>query len=202
MQDLQESKEKLIKVATHLFASKGFRGTSIRDIANSMGMSISNIYHYFDNKEGLLLGILQHSSMALVRKLRHASDPNLEPLERFKRLLKSHIQHSAEGPKDGKIFLLDEEHLSQEGAEINRKLQREILEIYLASLRDLEASGYVQCRSLTILAFNIFGVLNWTLRWYRPDGKLTLDEITEEVVSFILYGALGGASKDAGPGNK
>ncbi len=197
MQNLQEGKEKLIKVATSLFASKGFRGTSIRDIANAMGMSISNIYHYFDNKEGLLLGILQHSSIPLVRKLRQASDPNLEPLERFKRLLRSHIQHSAEGSKEGKIFLLDEEHLSKEGAEINRKLQREILKIYLSSLRELEAAGYVQCRSITVLAFNILGVLNWTLRWHRPDGKLTLEEITEEVVSFILNGTLGGVSPDS-----
>ncbi|MAF32518.1 MAG: TetR/AcrR family transcriptional regulator [Desulfobacterales bacterium] len=145
MENVQINKEKLIQVATNLFASKGFSGTSIRDIANAMNMSISNIYHYFGNKEGLLLEILQHSAILLRRKLCQTSDPNLEPLERFKRLLNSHLQHSVEG-------------------------------------------------SAVSTYFNILGVINWALRWYRPDGKLNLEETTEEVVSFILYGALGGDS--------
>ncbi len=57
-----ENKDKLLKTAIDLFAAKGFKGTSIRDIAQAMGMSISNIYHYFGSKEGLMLAILENSS--------------------------------------------------------------------------------------------------------------------------------------------
>ena len=56
----QTNKDKIIRVAIDLFSAKGFKGTSIRDIASAMGMSISNIYHYFGNKEGLWLAILEY----------------------------------------------------------------------------------------------------------------------------------------------
>jgi len=62
MNDLKETKNKTIKVAIALFATKGFKGTSIREISRAMDMSISNIYHYFGNKEGLMLAILEQSS--------------------------------------------------------------------------------------------------------------------------------------------
>jgi len=81
-------------------------------------------------------------------------------------------------------------------------MQREILEIYIKELSTLEESGYVSCRSLTVLAFNILGVINWQLRWYRPEGTLSLEEITEEVVSFILHGVLGDATPDSESGNR
>ena len=52
MTDPLKGKEKVLQVAIKLFSAKGFKGTSIRDIAQAMNMSISNIYHYFGNKEG------------------------------------------------------------------------------------------------------------------------------------------------------
>ena len=55
-----ETSQKIVDVAINLFASKGFKGTSIRDIANAADTTVSNIYYYFGNKEGLLFAILKH----------------------------------------------------------------------------------------------------------------------------------------------
>ena len=185
------NKHKIIQVAIDLFSSKGFKGTSIRDIAGAMRMSISNIYHYFGNKEGLWLAILEYSSKGIVEELRHVSELEMEPLARFKLLVETHIKRSKHHRKEAKIFFIDEEHLTDEGNKINQKIQREILNIYIQELRILEAKGYVSCRSLKVLAFNILGVINWHLRWYRPEGVLSLEEVSQEIVSFVMHGILG-----------
>jgi AcrR family transcriptional regulator len=187
----QESKEKLIKTAIELFSARGFRGTSIRDIAQAMGMSISNIYHYFGNKEGLLLAILEHSSKHLLERLHEVARQGSDPLDRFKELVFTHMRLSEFYKKEARIFFLDEEHLSEEGSLVNRQIQKDILLIYRNQLRALQDAGYLGERNITVLAFNILGVINWQLRWYRPDGPLTLNQITEEVLSFILHGILG-----------
>lgn len=197
--DPRENKQRMLNVAIDLFAKRGFKGTSIRDIARAMGMSISNIYHYFGNKEGLLLAVLQQSAEGLVERLRQVSQLEFVPLDRFKRLIETHIRLTEMYRKEAKIFFLDEEHLSPEGEGINRHLQREILEIYLKELRTLEDLGYVRCRSLTVLAFNILGVINWHLRWYQPEGSLSLEETTEEATNFILRGVLDGSATDTSP---
>jgi TetR/AcrR family transcriptional regulator, cholesterol catabolism regulator len=191
-----KSKEKLVQVAIELFSTRGFKGTSIRDIATAMNMSISNIYHYFGNKEGLLLAVLEHSSKGLVEKLDEISQMDLDPLERFKLLIKTHIQLSEFYKKEIKIFFLDEEHMSPEGMKINNQTQTDILQIHIKSLKDLKKAGYLQCKSTTIAAFNILGIINWQMRWYRTDGSLTLEEVSWEIISFILHGILGSNPSD------
>ncbi len=191
MTEQPDSKTKIMETAIDLFASRGFRGTSIRDIAGSTGMSISNIYHYFGNKEGLLLAILERSSKNILHRLREVSELDVDPLERFKKMLTTHILLSGERPEEAKIYTLDEEHLSPEGHEANRKIQKEVLMIYLKELDGLRKAGLVQHRHLTVAAFNILGVINWALRWFRPDGPLSIDEIAKESSRFILHGLLG-----------
>jgi TetR/AcrR family transcriptional regulator, cholesterol catabolism regulator len=189
------NKDRIFKTAISLFSAKGFRGTSIRDIANEMHISISNIYHHFGNKEGLLVAILAHSSERLIENLKEVSEQALPPKVKLKKLLETHILLAGTYTEETKIFFLDEEHLSDEGAAINRKIQRQIYGFYKNVLQELDDEGLIECRSIKVLAFNIFGVINWQLRWYRTDGPLSFEEIKEEVVSFIMKGVFGTTEK-------
>lgn len=191
MDEILDTRQQVIKAAIDLFSTKGFNGTSIRAIANAMGMSISNIYHYFVNKEGLMLAILEQSSRRLLENLRQVSEKEMDPLHRFKLLIDTHVRLSEVFSKESKIFFIDEDHLSPEGNEKNRQNQREILNIYLKELQTLRELGYLGSRNLPVLAFNILGVINWQLKWYRPEGPLSMDEVSKEIVSFVMNGLLG-----------
>jgi AcrR family transcriptional regulator len=195
MDEVLDTREQVIKAAIDLFSTKGFNGTSIRAIANAMGMSISNIYHYFVNKEGLMLAILEQSSKRLLDHLRQISEKEMEPLNRFRLLIESHVRLSEVFRKESKIFFIDEDHLSPEGNEKNHQDQREILNIYLKELKILKDFGYLSSRNLTVLAFNILGVINWQLKWYSPGGPLSMDEVSKEIVSFVMHGLLGSSPK-------
>lgn len=191
MNKIRENKQKLLHISIELFSRKGFNGTSTRDIANAMSMSISNIYHYFGSKEGLLLAILEKTAQKLLSELHKANRPDPDPVEGFRHLLSTHLHLYEKFSKETKIFFLDEEHLTEEGDKINRGIQEEILEIYRSNLRALQNAGYLQGRSITILAFNVLGIINWHLKWFRPDGPMSLEQVSDEIISFILNGALG-----------
>ena len=195
MEEVLDTKAQVIKAAVDLFSTKGFNGTSIRAIANAMGMSISNIYHYFGNKEGLMLAILEQSSKRLLETLRQVAKKDMDPLDRLKLLIESHVRLSEVFRKESKIFFIDENHLSPEGNENNRQNQREILNIYLKELQTLKELGYLESQNLMVLAFNILGVINWQLKWHRPEGPLSMDEVSREIVSFVMHGLLGTSSK-------
>ena len=191
MDDTKSNKERILETAISLFSVRGFHGTSIRHIANEMGISISNIYHHFGNKEGLLLAILEQASKRLVSELKKATERDLPPIEKLKGLVKTHLQLSAGYTDESKIFFLDEEHLSKGGEEINRKIQRKIYGFYKSVLQELYDAKLIHYRSSQILAFNIFAVINWRFRWYRPNGSLSMEEVNEELVSFVMNGVLG-----------
>lgn len=58
----EERRLQILDVALNVFASKGFKGTSIKDIAEASGMSVGLMYHYFSSKEKLLEAVVRHHS--------------------------------------------------------------------------------------------------------------------------------------------
>lgn len=50
----KDTKDRILQIASHLFATHGFNGTSIRDIANSADVNVASINYHFKNKVGLL----------------------------------------------------------------------------------------------------------------------------------------------------
>lgn len=184
------NKEKLVATATELFASKGYQATSVRDIASAMNMTVSNIYHYFGSKEGLLQAILKHYSQIILDQLHEVESRDLPPLERFRLLLSTHLLVAGSRADENKIFLLDDERLSQKGMQESREVQREILGIYTRELQNLAELDLLRDRELKVLAFNIFGIINWHMRWYRPAGSLSLNQTIEKICDFVMFGMM------------
>jgi AcrR family transcriptional regulator len=189
--DINGQKKKILETSMNLFASRGFEGTSIREISRAMNMSISGIYYYFGSKEGLVEAIIESNSQRLITELRRIVDAEKEPLARFRKLVETNIRMSGEYPREAKIFFLNEEHLTKEGRKKNRQVQREILEMYINELGALQAGGYLECRNITVMAFNVLSVVLGFPRWYLPDGKLSLEEVVQELIGFIMQGVLG-----------
>ncbi len=52
------SKDNLLAIATPLFAVKGFKGVSVRELASAAGMNVSMISYYFGGKERLYEAVL------------------------------------------------------------------------------------------------------------------------------------------------
>ena len=198
MKGSQITKESIINVATDLFASKGYKGASIRDIAKAAGITIPNIYHYFGNKEGLLLTILEDTTKYVGEQLQRISEMDIDPIARFRLMIKTHIVLLEKYQNEAaSMYILPDESLSSKGKEITRKYERNFIEIYRKELRTLQSLGYVQCRSVTVCTFNILGIILWRFRWYKPDGPLTLEEVAEEIINFIFHGILHNPTSDA-----
>jgi AcrR family transcriptional regulator len=184
-------KEELLETGVALFSERGFQGTSIRDIAKEMGVSLSNLYHYFKNKEGLWLAILEYSIKGLPEKLEKAAESRRDPLESFTCLVFEHLRQTAFHQRESRIFLIDSDQLSEEGKRVNREIQMRILDIYVNCLRSLKEVGLINTDHLKILAFNVLGSINWYMKWYRPDGPMSEEMIHKEVVQFALCGVVG-----------
>ena len=116
-----QTPKKLIDVAIDLFSRKGFKGTSIRDIAAEMGMTTSNIYHYFGTKAGVLSAIERQTLEPIIQEFRRITSLDLPPLDRFILLIKAHLTYMDTHRKESKIFSLSEETLSFGKNDFNKK---------------------------------------------------------------------------------
>lgn len=183
-------REELLKAAVKLFSEHGFKGTSIRDIARSLGISVSNMYHYFENKEDLWMAIQEYSVRLLPDHLETVWQQSPEPLERFRLLLKVHLAASGIYQEELKIFMMSQDQMSTKGNVWNKQIQKKILDIYVRHIESLRQAGYVTTKQSKILAYNILGVVNWYLRWYKAEGALPAEEVFNEIINFIVKGTI------------
>lgn len=186
--ELTTRREELMNVAIRLFAEKGFKGTSIRDIADAHGVSLSNIYHHFGNKEGLWLAILEHSVKDLPKRLTAAMRGKSDPIERFKILVRTHLEAVERHHREARIFFVDETMLSSEGAEANQIIHRSIFDIYVKEITSMKEDGLLRTENIKITALNVLGLINWHLRWFKEDGKLTATTLQDYIIDFALNG--------------
>jgi AcrR family transcriptional regulator len=195
----EQQKDELLEVAIELFAANGYAGTSIRDIAKLTGRSVSNVYHYFRDKESLWLAILEYSVKGLPERLRAAVEGSQDPVERFRRLVRAHLEECVRHRRESKIFFIDEERLSPTGKRINKRIQKDIFDVYLRELERLQSLRLLGSANLRVLAFNVLGVVNWHLRWQDRIAGVSLEETHEEIVDFVLYGTCGVRVARTGP---
>jgi len=85
---LEGKKQKIIQSAIKCFSEKGYRGTSIQDIADSIGIAKGSLYFYFKSKEDLLMSIIKYY-------LKNINDEFIELIERgdlsSEDLLREHV---------------------------------------------------------------------------------------------------------------
>jgi AcrR family transcriptional regulator len=190
-----QTPKKLIDVSIDLFSRKGFKGTSIRDIAAEMGMTTSNIYHYFGTKAGLLSAIERQTLEPQIKEFRRISSLDLPPLDRFKLLLKTHLTFMDTNRNESKIFSLREEPFSHGKKDLNKRFQTETFFIYRSEIERLLASKGKKGNS-TIAAFSTLGAVVWFLRWYNPEGPNSLEEVIKAIIDHVLFGIIGDRPKE------
>jgi AcrR family transcriptional regulator len=192
----KETAKKLIDVSIDLFSRKGFKGTSIRDIASEMGMTSSNIYHYFGTKEGVLRAIERQTLEPIIKEFRRIASLDMPPLERFSMLVRAHLAYLDVHRKESLIFsTLNEETFPADRKDLNKKFQTETFFIYRSEIERVLSSMGKQGNS-TVAAFSTLGAIIWFLRWYRPQGDKTFDEVANSIIKYIFYGIIGNGSAE------
>jgi TetR/AcrR family transcriptional regulator, cholesterol catabolism regulator len=192
MNEANETAMKVLNAATELFAVKGFKETAVRDIATATGMTMSNIYYYYGNKEGLLLAVLEQFWKHMKEGLSRVTELDLPPLERFKLLIETHLKLIlGKYRNEAKIAVVEEHEW------ISNQLHRQALDLYCKELQGLQSLGYVNKNyDVVPLSFYILGSIIWHLRWHKSDGQIPIDKIAEQQVNFVLDGILDRSGSD------
>lgn len=187
----KNTREILLRTATNLFYQKGYSDTSIREIGAKSGVSNSIIYHYFKNKEQLLFEIIQTASQDLIQTLLEIEERVSDPVECLREMLTAHtVIFSIKRMKEAKMMVVDLYWLRGKRREIVWKWAREVYDIYMKKLEEIAESGLLKDIDLTVLNFSLFGVINGFYRWYKEGGRLSREDVAQNIVKFVFHGIL------------
>ncbi len=183
-------RELLISTAIDLFSKKRYLDTSIREIGESAQVNPSSFYHYFKNKEEILYIIIERFSLHLINSLEEIQKKETDPVEGLRKMIFRHLLLNRELNKEVKITLEENPLLKGKPKNIVVSYQRKVYGLYLDQLKKLEQLSMLRPGNLTVIAFSIFGVINWFYCWYREGGQLDDELIAKQTIDNIFSGIL------------
>ncbi|EME65493.1 MULTISPECIES: TetR/AcrR family transcriptional regulator [Rhodococcus] len=180
----------LLDIAAELFASRGVRATTVRDIADAAGILSGSLYHHFDSKESMVDEILRGFLDDLFGRYREIvasgsdSRATLEALitASYESIDKSHAAVAIY--QDEAKRLVENERFSY----ISDR-NTEFRDLWVGVIERGIADGTFRPDVDVELVFRFLRDTVWVaVRWYRPGGTLTADKVAQQYLSIVLDG--------------
>jgi len=187
-----ERRAHVIASAAAAFHEGGYDGTTLADIASRAGTDRASVYYYASSKEELFQqvcsGMLAHN-LAVAEEIaqRDVSVP-----EKLELIITNHMATHEQNYRQWTVLVQELRRVTEAGTEWSREEVKRMRR-YEAVVRSILEEG-VRDGSLRadiepdIAVHAIFGMLNWTHRWYKPEGRFDAAAISKAFAAIALSG--------------
>lgn len=199
-----QRREDIISAAATVFRTKGYRGTSIADVAEAVGVDRATLYYYVGGKEELLDEIVTDvvtANLAVVEQIRDSDDPAPAKLASLVTgLMRSYAEHYPF------LYVYLQENLAQV-AEHRKPWAREMRVVnrrYEVAVTAIIDQGVAEgsLRAITtskVLAYGLMGMVSWTHRWFSPEQSTVGAAAIGQAFAQLLLQGLEAVPPDDGP---
>lgn len=172
-----ERRVDILGAALQLFASRGYRSTTMEDIAALLDMRGPSLYKHVSSKQDLLAELMIGTMAQLQADHDGAVASTDDPVERLRRAVESHVRYHARHRLEA--FIGNRELANVEGANRTRLLAQR--QTYERSFRQLVQDGVDRgvflVRSVKLASYAILDMGIGVAVWFRDDGEFSVDEV-------------------------
>ena len=188
----EQTRQRILDAAATLLAARGYAGTSIKAIAEEIGMQDASLYYYFPSKEALVLEVLRlgtNQAEAAVASAVAALDASQQPLEALRLAIVAHAR-SVLGMGDyPRANVRNFGQLPQEIREVHQTEQVRYGRAWKALIDKAIASGTLrEDLEPSVVRMLILGAMNWGPEWFKIEGELSPELVGEQMASMVLDG--------------
>jgi AcrR family transcriptional regulator len=182
-------KERLLRVATRLFARHGFEGTSVQDIVDAAGVTKGAMYHYYGSKDDLLYEVYHQ---LLTMQMSHLSDivkGSGTPEDRLRAAAIDVVESSLANLDDMIVFFRSLHMLPDDRQTQIRAERRAYHDQFRGLVEEGMAAGTFRTEvSADVVVHYFLSTVNQLGSWFRPDGPLTPREVGEQYTDLLVGG--------------
>ena len=181
----QNTRTLVRRSAERLFARHGYAAVSMRQLASDVGVQVGTIYNYTKDKQALLFAIMSEHMTELLQAWSREGQ-STAPIDQLSQFLNFHLDYHL--ARRNAVFIAYMELRNLDAAnfaeiETLRRQYEDALEQILIAGKNAKAFDIADTR-ITTLA--IIGMLTEVVTWYRPDGRLKLDEVKSRYREMVL----------------
>jgi len=183
--------DQILEQSARLMAKKGYHGTSMRDLAQTTGRSLSGLYHYFSNKDELLYLINSRGFTSIVdmaEKLKSADDSTEH---RLKSLISNHVKYFYKHQSEMRVMMFSTQQIDETRSKEIKDLKDKYTHYFTDAVGHyiLQMSGEkIEQKLLDRKTYLLFGMMNWVYGWFSTNEHGTVDELIDDIYSTFTEG--------------
>src|ERR1700733_8239274 len=192
-------RNELLELAASMFAERGLRATTVRDIADGAGILSGSLYHHFSSKEEMVDELLRSFLDWLFDRYREIVDSEPNPLERLKGLFMASFEAIEHRHAQVVIYQNEAQRLlSQPRFSYIEDMNRQQRKMWVEVLNQGVDEGYFRPDLNVDLIYRFIRDTTWvSVRWYQPGGPLTAVQVGEQYLAMVLGGITAESKKTA-----
>lgn len=185
---VSDRKTEIHRAACRLFREHGFPGTSVRQIAEQVGILGGSLYTHMNSKDDLLWDILNDAADRFMKTLRDVCESKLGTLQKLRAAILSHVAVITSDLDTAAVYTFEWRHLADQRRK-DFTLRRDEYEQMFRGLVDQSIrERFIGVESAASATLFILSALNWVSTWYRTDGPMTADEVGRMLANYIFDG--------------
>ncbi|HEU5036232.1 MAG TPA: TetR/AcrR family transcriptional regulator [Nocardioides sp.] len=187
---MRERRDELLAIAAGLFAEKGFKNTTVRDIADAAGILSGSLYHHFDSKESMVDEILRTFQEELFGRYDEILASDADPLAQLEQAVLVSFDAIDQHHDEVAIFQNDAAYLlTFDRFAYLADRNRQSRQVWLTLLQNGIDAGVLRDDLDVELTYRFIRDTVWVaVSWYRPGGRRTHTEIARQYLSILLEG--------------
>lgn len=182
----EQQRDRMLRAAADCFNQKGYSGTSLKDVANRLGLTDPALYYYVRSKEELVYLCYLRAAEVGREAMQLAIDSGQDGLDKILRYLRNHVDFMV--GERGPIAIMSEV------PSLNSEHRKEVLELsrkhsaaFEALLEEGIADGSIAPCNVRMTGNAIMGAVNWIPKWYHGDSAVA-EQIIEEFPRILASG--------------
>jgi TetR/AcrR family transcriptional regulator, cholesterol catabolism regulator len=183
-------RDELLAITARLFAKKGFRNTTVRDIADAAGILSGSLYHHFDSKESMVDEILSTFQEELFGQYDEILASDADPRTKLEQAVRVSFDAIDQHHSEVAIFQNDSAYLSTlDGFGYLDERHAQSREVWMTLLREGKEAGVLRADLDLDLVYRFIRDTVWVaVNWYRPGGSLSAATVANQYVTILLEG--------------
>lgn len=186
--ETEESRRTLvILTAARLFRENGYERTTVRELADAVGLRSGSLFHHFRNKEEILVAVMANGIQSVIDAGRDLMARHAGPAARLEGLFRLHMASliSGVGGDAMHAMIYEWRSLSPSAREGIRHLTDQYEALWQQAMDDAVACGLLE-GDAAILRKQVLGGMSFSVAWYRPDGRLGADALIDAMLRAAL----------------
>jgi AcrR family transcriptional regulator len=183
----EATRERVLDIASRLFAERGFHGTVVSDITSATGLGRGALYHHIESKEDLLFQISVDLLTRMIGEARELFAAHDSGLDRVRALARSLVAEHTNRRDAWSLVITESRSLT----DAHRAEVVALRDAYEAAWREAldSAADDGTVRPVDDVELRaILGMLNSTARWVRAGGDLGPEEVADRYVDLLIDG--------------